>query len=199
MENLLHKVEAIIFAADKPLTVQDIFKILESTIPKDTDDDLSIDGIENSIAELEAKYNTNDFSFQIIKSGGGFQFLTKEEFFPVISEMYKDKFSKKLSRSSMETLSIIAYKQPITKGEIEILRGVNSDYSVQKLLEKELVRIAGRDEKLPGKPLVYETTEHFINYLGINSLSELPKIKELMPEYEQLQDLKNQLLDESPE
>ncbi len=82
----------------------------------------------------------------------------------------------------METLAIIAYKQPITKGEIETIRGVNSDYSVQKLLEKELILISGRNEELPGKPLLYTTSKNFMDYFGINSPDDLPKIKEVLAE-----------------
>ena len=82
----------------------------------------------------------------------------------------------------LETLSIVAYKQPITKGEIESIRGVNSDYSIQKLLEKELIIITGRNEDMPGKPLVYATSKSFMDYFGINSAEDLPKLKEVISE-----------------
>jgi segregation and condensation protein B len=91
-----------------------------------------------------------------------------------------DKFLKRLSNAALETLSIIAYKQPITKGEIEAIRGVNSDYSIQKLLEKELIIISGRNEHLPGRPLVYATSQNFMDYFGINSSGDLPEIKEVL-------------------
>jgi segregation and condensation protein B len=91
-----------------------------------------------------------------------------------------DKFLKRLSAAALETLAIIAYKQPITKGEIESIRGVNSDYSVQKLLEKELIVISGRNEEMPGKPLVYSTSRSFMDYFGLNSPSELPTIREIL-------------------
>ena len=91
--------------------------------------------------------NPNLYPFEIIESGGGLQFLTKKEFHKTIAQLNGDKFLKKLSVASLETLSIIAYKQPVTKSEIEIIRGVNCDYAVQKLLEKDLVVIAGRNEE----------------------------------------------------
>jgi segregation and condensation protein B len=91
-----------------------------------------------------------------------------------------DKFLRKLSTAALETLAIIAYKQPVTKGEIEAIRGVNSDYSVTKLLEKELVIISGRSEDLPGKPLLYNTSKTFMDYFGINSPADLPKINEIL-------------------
>jgi segregation and condensation protein B len=116
------------------------------------------------------------------ESGGGWQFLTKKEFHPTIAQLNADKYLKKLSTASLETLSIIAYKQPITKSEIENIRGVNCDYAVQKLLEKELVIIAGRNEDAVGKPLIYTTSKSFMDYFGINSPDDLPKIKEVLME-----------------
>ena len=96
--------------------------------------------------------------------------------------MNGDKFLKRLSTAALETLAIIAYKQPITKSEIEAIRGVNCDYSIQKLLEKELIVIAGRNEQMVGKPLIYTTSRHFMDYFGINSSEELPKISEVLAE-----------------
>ena len=115
-------------------------------------------------------------------SGGGWQFLTKKDYHKTIAQLNGDKFLKKLSAAAMETLAIIAYKQPVTKGEIESIRGVSADYAVQKLLEKELIIITGRNEKLPGHPLVYSTSKNFMDYFGINSAEELPKIKEVLAE-----------------
>jgi segregation and condensation protein B len=110
------------------------------------------------------------------------QFLTKHEYHKTIAQLNGDKFLKRLSSAALESLAIIAYKQPITKGEIEKIRGVNSDYSVQKLLEKELIVIAGRDEKAPGHPLIYTTSKTFMDYFGINTTADLPKIREVLAE-----------------
>jgi segregation and condensation protein B len=114
------------------------------------------------------------------ESGGGWQFLTKKDYHKTVAQLNGDKFLKRLSTAALETLSIVAYKQPITKGEIEAIRGVNSDYSIQKLLEKELIVITGRNEEMPGKPLVYCTSKSFMDYFGINSPEDLPKLKEVV-------------------
>jgi len=110
------------------------------------------------------------------------QFLSKKEFHKTIGQLNGDKFLKRLSNAALESLAIIAYKQPITKGEIERIRGVNSDYSVQKLLEKELIIISGRKEDQPGQPLVYATSKNFMDYFGINTTDDLPKIREVLAE-----------------
>jgi segregation and condensation protein B len=135
------------------------------------------DHILAAIKELRLKYQTEDFSFQIELLGGGFQFLTKPAYQTSISILLRQQSQKRLSTAQLETLSIIAYKQPITKGEIEQIRGVNSDYSVQKLLEKELVEIQGKSEGV-GRPLIYGTSEKFMEYFGINSVSDLPQPKD---------------------
>ncbi|RYD99440.1 MAG: SMC-Scp complex subunit ScpB, partial [Sphingobacteriales bacterium] len=119
------------------------------------------------------------YPFEVKESGGGWQFLTKKEFHTTIAQLNGDKFMKRLSPASMETLAIIAYKQPVTKSEIEFIRGVSADYSIQKLLEKELIVIAGRNEEAVGKPLIYATSKSFMDYLGINTPDQLPKLKEV--------------------
>lgn len=133
--------------------------------------------IESAIYELRKKYNQEDFSFALEHLGGGYQFLTKPAYQSSISILLRQQSQKRLSIAQLETLSIIAYKQPITKGEIEQIRGVNSDYSVQKLLEKELVEIKGKSEGV-GRPLIYGTSEKFMEYFGINSVQDLPQPKD---------------------
>jgi segregation and condensation protein B len=128
------------------------------------------------------KYGSEFYPFEVRMSGGGWQFLTKKEFHKTVAQLNGEKFLKKLSAAAMETLSIIAYKQPVTKGEVESIRGVSADYAVQKLLEKELIIISGRNEKMPGHPLVYSTSKSFMDYFGINSAEDLPKIKEVLAE-----------------
>ncbi|HMI62073.1 MAG TPA: SMC-Scp complex subunit ScpB, partial [Puia sp.] len=105
-----------------------------------------------------------------------------KDFHKTVAQLNGEKFLKRLSSAALETLAIIAYKQPITKGEIEAIRGVSSDYSIQKLLEKELIIISGRNEEMPGKPLVYATSKSFMDYFGINSAADLPKLKEVFAE-----------------
>ena len=103
--------------------------------------------------------------------------MTKAVYHDAVSEMLKISSQKKLTTSALETLSIIAYKQPVTKSEMESIRGVNCDYTVQKLLDKELVEIVGRKEG-PGKPLLYGTSQKFMNYFGLKSIDDLPKLKD---------------------
>jgi segregation and condensation protein B len=135
--------------------------------------------VNTAVEGIREKYQSEFYSFELRQSGGGWQFLTKPAFYKTIAQLNGDKFLKRLSAAALETLAIVAYKQPVTKGEIEAIRGVNSDYSVQKLLEKELIIIAGRNETMPGKPLIYNTSKSFMDYFGINSPADLPKIKEV--------------------
>jgi segregation and condensation protein B len=133
--------------------------------------------VQDAVDDLVEKYE-GDFAFQILPIAGGYQFFTKSEFERVVSEHIKNKLNKRLSTGQLETLSIIAYKQPVSKTEIEQIRGVNCDYVVQKLLEKELVVISGRSESV-GKPILYSISDYFLNYFGLNSVSDMPKLKEV--------------------
>jgi segregation and condensation protein B len=166
-------IEALIFCAPEPITVSEISKCLTEMF----DSEVSLDHIETAIYELRKNYNQEDFSFALEHIGGGYQFLTKPAYQSSISILLRQQSQKRLSTAQLETLSIIAYKQPITKGEIEQIRGVNSDYSVQKLLEKELVEIKGKSEGV-GKPLIYGTSDKFMEYFGINSIHDLPQPKD---------------------
>jgi segregation and condensation protein B len=137
--------------------------------------------ISGAIQRLDEKYQTDDFSFQLFKSAGGYQFLTKPSYQTSIGIMLKQQSKKRLSTAARETLSIIAYKQPISKSEIENIRGVNCDYAVQKLLDKGLIEITGKAETI-GRPMLYGTTSKFMEYFGINDISELPTPKEFVAE-----------------
>ncbi len=176
---LLPHIEALIFASDKPIAEPEIEEYLNKSLAF-MEDRASADQVEEAIKAIREKYSAEFYPFEIVHSGGGWQFLTKKEYHATISQMFGDKFLKKLSVAALETLSIIAYEQPVTKSEIELIRGVNCDYAVQKLLEKELIVIAGRKEDAPGKPLVYTTSKSFMDYFGINSSEELPKITEIL-------------------
>ena len=140
---------------------------------------IEADRIATCIDALREKYDADYYPFQLQEIGGGFQFLTKKAFHKTVLQLNSDKHIKKLSTAAMETLSIIAYKQPITKSDIEFIRGVSADYSIQKLLDKELIVIAGRNEEMAGKPLIYATSKNFMDYLGINSASQLPQLKDI--------------------
>ena len=175
---ILH-IEALVFASEKPLTSIELVELVNNALGF-IEDRATLEQVEAAIDGIREKYATEFYPFEIRQSGGGWQFLTKGAYHKTIAQLNGDKFIKRLSAAAMETLAIIAYKQPITKGEIESIRGVNCDYVVQKLLEKELVVISGRNEELPGKPLVYATSKSFMDYFGINSPDDLPKIREVL-------------------
>ncbi|MEP6700860.1 MAG: SMC-Scp complex subunit ScpB [Bacteroidota bacterium] len=179
--NLIPHIEALIFASDKPLTTLEITELVNNALGY-MDDKISLDKVEAAIEGITEKYSADFYPFEVKQSGGGWQFLTRKEFHKTVAQLNGEKFLKRLSAASLETLSIVAYKQPVTKGEIESIRGVSSDYAVQKLLEKELIIISGRNEKAPGQPLLYSTSKNFMDYFGINSSDELPKIKEVLAE-----------------
>lgn len=141
--------------------------------------------IEKAILHLQEKFEAADFSFYPVQLAGGYQFMTKPEYQASIGIFLRQKSKKQLSASAMETLSIIAYKQPVSKSEIEQIRGVNCDYAVQKLLEKELIEIKGKSEGI-GRPLLYGTSRKFEEHFGINSLKDLPTPKDFTAEENQI-------------
>ena len=179
LSSIIPHIEALIFASEKPLPEEDILRLLNTALGF-IEDLATSDQVEAAVSAIVEKYDAEFYAFEVVKSGGGWQFLTKPEYHKTIAQLNGDKFLKKLSSASIETLSIIAYKQPVTKSEMELIRGVNCDYAVQKLLEKDLVIIAGRREDSPGKPLIYTTSKSFMDYFGINSPADLPKIKEVL-------------------
>ncbi len=174
-------IEALIFASDRPLPITELTELTNNALGF-LEQVFTEAQVEEMITIIETKYASPEFPFAIQQTGGGWQFLSKPAYHKTIAQLNGEKFLKRLSTAAMETLSIIAYKQPVTKGEIESIRGVNSDYSIQKLLEKELIVISGRSEDMPGKPLLYITSRTFMDYFGINSVNDLPKIKEVLAE-----------------
>jgi len=179
--NIIPHIEALIFASDKPLTSMEITELINNAFGF-MEEKLTLEQIQTSLDGIIEKYASEFYPFEVRESGGGWQFLTKKDFHKTVAQLNGEKFLKRLSSAALETLAIIAYKQPITKGEIESIRGVSSDYSIQKLLEKELIVITGRNEDMPGKPLVYSTSKTFMDYFGINSAADLPKLKEVFAE-----------------
>jgi len=154
---------------------------MQSCLAEMFDAEVPIEDISLAVAQLQERYQSDEFSMEIIKVGGGYLFYSKPAYQASIGIMLKQQSKKRMSNSALETLSIIAYKQPITKSEIEQIRGVNCDYSVQKLLEKELIEIKGKSSSV-GKPLIYGTSANFMEYFGINDLKELPTPKDFAPE-----------------
>lgn len=179
LQSLLLHIEALIFASENPLSEEEIeifinnsFELLDQKITKEE--------INNALQAIREKYQQEFYSFEILHSGGGWQFVTKKQFHKTVSVLNKDKFLRRLSAAALETLAIIAYKQPVSRTEIEHIRGVNCEYALQRLMEKELIIITGRNNSLPGRPLLYGTSKHFMDYFGINSPDDLPKISELI-------------------
>lgn len=175
IEQLMPHIEALVFASERPITLMEMIDLLSQTFEE------AIEGerISACIEAIKEKYDAEYYPFHLREVGGGYQFLTKKEFHKTVLQLNGDKHIKKLSVAAMETLAIIAYKQPIAKSEIEFIRGVSVDYSIQKLLEKELIVIAGRKEDAVGKPLVYATSKNFMDYLGINNPGDLPALKDI--------------------
>jgi len=181
ISEIIPHIEALIFASDKPLTSIEMTELLNNAFGF-MEDKLTLEQVTTGIEGIVEKYKAEFYPFEVRESGGGWQFLSKKEYHKTIAQLNGEKFLKRLSTAALETLSIVAYKQPITKGEIESIRGVNSDYSIQKLLEKELIVIIGRNEEMPGKPLIYSTSKTFMDYFGINQTADLPRLREVLGE-----------------
>ena len=158
---------------------------IKSSLTEMFDADIPENDISKAINELSNKYLDDQYSFSVVKSGGGYQFLTKPAYQSSISILLKQQSKRRLSASSMETLSIVAYKQPVTRGDLELIRGVNCDYTVNKLLEKGLIEIKGKADSI-GRPILYGTSQRFMDYFGINELSELPTPTDFSQEENQL-------------
>jgi segregation and condensation protein B len=178
MDFLQNHIEALIFCSPAPIKVADIKACLSEMFGADVPEE----DIINAIKRLEEKFNHDEFSFQLNRAGGGYQFLTKPAYQSSIGILLKQQSKKRLSTSAMETLSIIAYRQPISRTEIENIRGVNCDYAVQKLLDKGLIEITGKAETI-GRPMLYGTTPKFMEYFGINDINELPVPKDFSGEF----------------
>lgn len=162
-------IEALLFASSKPMTAAEIRKVLKSVTVKE---------IENLIAELSAEYVRDGRSFEIIPIANGYEIATKREFAPWIFRVELQKKAKQVTQSALETLSILAYKQPITRAEIEELRGVDVSGVMTTLTERNFIKIVGKKE-VPGRPFLYGTTEKFLEHFGLKSLEELPNIQEI--------------------
>jgi len=184
MKNSELYIEALIFSSEQSLRVEEIAYCLQSAL----EIDLSVEDITQSINSIQKKYENPDLALELVKVNNGYQFFTKKDYHPIISLLQAQRSKKKLSQAALETLAVIAYKQPATKTDVEQIRGVNCDYSIQKLLEKELIAIVGKSESV-GKPILYGTSGLFMDYFGINNIQELPHIKELTDSTNSIGDL----------
>lgn len=160
--------EVLLFTSDKPLSIGHLSEVLEEK------DGQTIRALVN---ELKQGYEESGRPISVVELAGGFQLTTDPYYAPWIRKLYKQDRSSRLSMPAMETLAIIAYRQPITRSEIEAIRGVNVDGVIHTLLEKSLIRTAGKKDT-PGRPILYATTSEFLRHFGINSLEDLPKLKE---------------------
>lgn len=173
MNKLQQLIEALIFSSEQPISIAELQTVLFTY----SGEELSLEAIQEAVEALKLKYESDEFIFEIVKTGGGYQFLSKPAFHKPIATLLQHRARRKLSVAALECLSIIAYSQPVTKVEVEQIRGVNCDHTLQKLMERDLIRITGRSDT-PGRPLLYGTTQYFMDYFGINSLDELPKLRE---------------------
>lgn len=171
-------IEALLFASDEPLSIPQIIDILKIAEDGGRRIRMREEEVLTVIRELNAEYVRQERAFRIIQVAGGYQYATMPDFAEWLGRLVKERAKRKLTQAVIETLSVIAYKQPITKPEIEAIRGVNADYAIQKLMERGLVTIIGR-AATAGRPLLYGTTADFLKHFGINDLSDLPKPREI--------------------
>ena len=173
-------VEALLFSSEKPLNAAQIQETFEEKI--------SAEDIKRALEALKAEYETQDRAFRVFEIAGGYQLATDERFAPYLRRLHQAREKKRVTQASLETLSIIAYRQPVTRADIEAIRGVNVDGAVKTLLEKNLIRIVGRKE-VPGRPMLYGTTKEFLEHFGLNSLDQLPPLNQF-----KLEDLPESML-----
>jgi segregation and condensation protein B len=177
-DNVKSVIEALLFSSERPLTAEQIRKALDGIGPEQA---------RAAAQQLQQEYESGNRGVRIAEIAGGWQMITAPGFAPFLKKFYKGRQSEKLSKPALETLAIIAYKQPLTRSEIGFLRNVNVDGVMKSLLEKNLVRICGR-KKAPGRPHVYGTTRQFLEHFGLKSLQDLPRMEDF-PKLEEKADI----------
>jgi len=186
LENIIeNQVEALLFASDTPISTHKLAILTEAP---------SVKYVKTAIDSLSRFYKEHFRSFEIVEVAGGFQVTTLPEFSATVKRLYKNKRKSKLSRAALETLAIIAYKQPISRSGIEVIRGVSCDGVLLTLTDRELITVSGRGDGI-GKPFLYSTTKRFLEYLGLKNYRELPEIEEFETEIEALDILNTKLND----
>ncbi len=177
MEQIYNSViEALIFSSDEPISAAEIIRAVKGI---DGDEiQISQNDIDKCVDELNKRYEESSLAFRIVSIANGYLFASRKEYSKYVGFLSSEKSKRRLSQAALETLAIIAYKQPITKPELETIRGVNSDYILNTLLEKQLITITGRAESI-GRPLLYGTTDEFLKYFALNKISDLPKPREI--------------------
>lgn len=170
--------EALVFACDEPLTPREIISLLDTLEEGERPRRVTEESILEHIEEINRQLEETGRPFRVVKVAGGWQFATQQQYAPWLGKMLRERTKRKLSVAALESLAVIAYKQPVTKPELEAIRGVNADYVLRSLLERNLVAIVGR-AATPGRPLLYGTTKEFLKHFGLNDLAELPKLREI--------------------
>ncbi|HKK26433.1 MAG TPA: SMC-Scp complex subunit ScpB [Gracilimonas sp.] len=196
-------IEALIFASDEPIPGS---KIREIIVENEEQIEITEETVSDFVDKLNERYDENGLSFRIQLIGGGYAFVTEPKYHYWLSIFQHENAYRKLSQSAIESLAIVAYRQPITKPEVDQIRGVDSGYILRQLMEKALIEVSGRADS-PGKPLLYRTTKHFLRHFGINSVDELPKPREIdeilkdddMAEHRQLLMERQMMIDEMDE
>ena len=196
-------IEALIFASDEPIPAS---KVREIIVENEEQIEITEETVQDFVDKLNQRYDENGLSFRIQQLGGGFTFVTQSKYHYWLSVFQHENAYRKLSQSAIESLAIVAYRQPITKPEVDQIRGVDSGYILRQLMEKALIEVGGRADS-PGKPLLYKTTKHFLRHFGINSVDELPKPREIdeilkdddMAEHRQLLMERQMMIDEMDE
>jgi segregation and condensation protein B len=161
--------EALLFASGDPVTVAQLVEVVEGT------DTATVKGL---LSELQAEYDSEARGFQLVEVSRGYQLTTRPAYSDWVKRLFRREISSRLSTASLETLAIVAYYQPVTRSDVEEIRGVNSDSALNSLVERKLIAIAGRKD-VPGRPLLYATTDDFLHHFGLKDLSELPSFDEL--------------------
>jgi segregation and condensation protein B len=196
-------IEALIFASDEPISGS---KIRDIIVENEEQIEITEETVSDFVDKLNERYDENGLSFRIQLIGGGYTFVTEPKYHYWLSIFQHENAYRKLSQSAIESLAIVAYRQPITKPEVDQIRGVDSGYILRQLMEKALIEVSGRADS-PGKPLLYRTTKHFLRHFGINSVDELPKPREIdeilrdddMAEHRQLLMERQLMIDEMDE
>lgn len=169
MDNLKQALEAILFTCDEPMTLARL---------KDVCGDAKPEEIKDALGQLRSDYDGTGRAFSLEEIAGGWQLLTRPQYADILSRLKKTKADRKLSAAALETLAIIAYKQPIKRVDVEAIRGAQSGELIRALMERNLVKIAGRDE-VPGSPLMYSTTKDFLDTFGLKAVEDLPRPEEV--------------------
>ena len=166
-EEAKYAVEALLFASEKPVHLDEIKEAFEAAVDLKT--------VKEILAELKGEYESQNRGFKLFEIAEGYQLVTDLRFASYLKRFYQAREKKRLTRASLETLSVIAYKQPVTRADIEFVRGVNVDGAITTLMERRLIRVTGRKE-VPGRPILYGTTPEFLEYFGLNSVKDLPTL-----------------------